>query len=235
MNAQLPSRRLALAGVIVSLALTGCSSTKESDAGSGDAKTRYAQAQTKFEQTPGYHIKVVGKGLPNDGSFLQTADGDVVTNPASFAGKVGVLTSGQRIDADVINIGAKSWVKQGTAMKNYMEFNTSDFGVPNPSALFSAKSGIPALPAMSKDLKETGQKLVNGEKVTMFKGSVEANAAAKAMSFGTARSNYTVEVGLTGSNEVRTMTVSGPFFDAADGSYTLDFSNFGQKKTISQP
>lgn len=233
MTAQLPSRRIALAGVFASLALAGCSSDKKS--GGSDGTKRYATAQKKLAETAGYHVKVTSKDVPDDGSNLIGGEGDVVTKPASFKGKVTINTSGNQLTADVVSIEKSSWVKQGSIMKGYLEVDTADMGVPNPSALFSAQAGLPALPTKASELKESGQKLVDGEKVTMFKGTVKGADAVKLLKFGGSRADYTVEVGLTDKDELRVLTVTGPFFDAGNGTYTANFSNYGQKKTISQP
>ncbi|WP_214291762.1 hypothetical protein, partial [Escherichia coli] len=105
----------------------------------------------------------------------------------------------------------------------------------SPTSLFNATSGIPAMPLMSKDMKRSGEKLVGGEKVTTYKGTLDGPSAAKAMGFGKTRGDYTVEVGLTDSDEVRTMIITGPFFDSADATYTIDISKYDQKVDIKQP
>ena len=236
MTHALPTRRLALAGLFASIALTGCSSTSGGgESGSDDGAKRYANAQKKLAGTSSYHVTVSSKGIPSDTSSLESGEGDVVNKPQSFEGSVKVNTGGSRVDATIVTVDKTSWVKSPLLGNTYREFTPSDFGVPEPSALFNANRGIPALPTKSKDLKKTGEKLVNGDKVTMFKGTVSGADAVAAMNFGRPRANYTVEVGLTSADELRVMTVTGPFFDAGDATYTLNFTNYGQKKTISKP
>ena len=237
MNAHPSTRRMAVAGFLASLALAGCSSTQDkgASAGSDDGAKRFKTAQQKLQKTSGYHVKLTGADVPEDGSVFKAGEGDVVNKPASFGGKVTVKTGGNQIDADVIAIDKQTWVKQGTAMKNYMPFDTASVGVPSPAALFSATNGIPALPAKASHVSKTGEKLVDGQQVTMFKGTVDGATAVKAMSFGRPRSDYTVEFGLTGADELRVLTVTGPFFDTGNATYTLNFSNYGQNKKITKP
>lgn len=236
MNASLPSRRAVVVSAVAALALTGCSSTSNKGADSSDdGSKRYAEALNKLSETTGYHVVVTSKGTPNDTSSLESGEGDVVNKPAAFQGKVKVNTGGNRIDAEIISIEKTSWAKMALLGPNYREFTPADVGVPSPVDLFSTAKGLPVLPTKAKDLKKTGEKLVGGEQVTMFKGTVSGTDAVSAMNFGRPRADYTVEVGLTGSNEMRVLTMTGPFFDAVDATYTLNFSKYGQKKTITKP
>lgn len=237
MNESLPSRRLVAAGLLSALALTACSSTKSdstSESGS-DGKERYARAQKNLETTAGYHVKLTGKNVPSDGSNLEGGEGDVVTKPMSFQGKVTVNTSGNQLSADVISIEDTSWANMGNLMPTYMKVDTADMGVPRPSQLFSATRGIAALPAACKELKKASEKLVDGEKVTMYTGTLDAATATKTLGFGTPSGNYTIDVGLNAKDQLKTLTVTGAFFDAGSGSYTVTYSNYGQHKTISKP
>lgn len=233
MNSQLPSRRLALAGAFATIALAGCSSSSGSK-GSGDPSKRLKAAQSKLGSTSGYHVKLTSKGTPDQESSLAAGEGDVVPSPSSFKGTVTANTGGNHIKADVVGIGNDSWVKT-PSMRSFMKVDLGDMGVPQPGKLFSTQSGFPALLTASTDMKESGEKLVDGEKVTIFKGTVEGGTVTKALDFGKDRSVYTVEAGLNGSDELRTMTITGPFFASADATYTLDFSKYGQKVSITKP
>ena len=235
MTAQLPSRRIALAGAFATLALAGCSSTKKSDTSDdSDASTRLKAAQDVMAKTAGYHVKLTSSGTPDQESSLKSGEGDVVNSPQSFKGTVTANTGGSDVKAEVISIEKESWVKPGFSSK-YIAVNLDDMGVPLPSSLFNASKGLPALPVLSKDMKKTGEKLVGGEKVTTYKGTLDGPSAAKAMGFGKTRGDYTVEVGLTDSDELRTMIITGPFFDSADATYTIDISKYDQKVDIKQP
>lgn len=235
MTAQLPSRRIALAGAFATLALAGCSSTKKSDTSDdSDASTRLTAAQDVMAKTAGYHVKLTSSGTPDQESSLKSGEGDVVNSPQSFKGTVTANTGGSDVKAEVISIEKESWVKPGFSSK-YIAVNLDDMGVPLPSSLFNASKGLPALPVLSKDMKKTGEKLVGGEKVTLFKGTVDGPTATKAMGFGRTRKNYTVEVGLNDKNEMRSMSINGSFFDSSDATYNLEMSKFGQKATISKP
>lgn len=236
MTAQLPSRRIAIAGAFAAMALAGCSSTKNSDDSSGgdDAMKRLKAAQNLMAKTPGYHVKLTSSGTPDQESSLKSGEGDVVNSPKSFKGTVTANTGGNDIKADVVSIEKESWVKPGFSPK-YISVDLTDMGVPLPSSLFNASSGLPALPLLSKDMKKSGEKLVAGQKVTLFKGTVAGPAATKAMGFGRTRKDYTVEVGLNDKNEMLSMSINGSFFDSADATYNLEMSKYGQKVTVSKP
>ena len=235
MTAQLPSRRIAIAGAFATFALAGCSSTKKSDTSDdSDASTRLKAAQDVMAKTAGYHVKLTSSGTPDQESSLKSGEGDVATSPAAFKGKVTANTGGTDVGADVVSIGKQSWVKPGVSAK-FFAIDLADMGVPLPSQLYAAKTGLPALPTLSKDMKATGEKLVGGEKVTTYKGTVAGPAAIKAMGFGRSRADYVVEVGLDAKNQMRSMTIKGSFFDSADATYHLEMSQFGHKPAITKP
>lgn len=237
MNAHLPSRRLALAGAFSAVVLAGCSSAKDPDSSSSggeDVQKRLKSAQSKLGSTAGYHVKLTSSGTPDQETSLKSGEGDVVTSPASFKGKVTANTGGKDVNLEVVSIGDENWVKPGFSPK-YVSFDPADVGVPAPTKLFSATNGLPALSTLSKDMKKSGEKLVNGEKVTLFKGTVEAVTATKALNFGRTTKEYTVEVGLTEKDEMRSMTINGPFFDFSDVTYNLELTKYGQKVTITKP
>lgn len=237
MTSSMLTRRSVVTAALASVALTGCSSAKKSStsASSGeDVTKRLKAAQDKITKTSGYHTKVTCSAAPKDEPALKTGEGDVVNSPAAFKGDVTASTQGNEFKVGIVSIGDKNWVKPGFSPK-YMSVNLTSLGVPSPTSLFNATSGLPALPLMSKDMKKSGEKLVGGEKVTTYKGTVDGPTAAKAMGFGKTRADYTVEVGLTDSDEVRTMIITGPFFDTADATYTIDVSKYDQKVTITKP
>lgn len=237
MTSHMPTRRSVMTAALASVALTACSSAKKSDsnASSGeDVTKRLKAAQDKIGKTSGYHTKVTCSAAPKDEPALKAGEGDVVNSPAAFKGDVTASTQGNEIRAGIISIGDKNWVKPSFSPK-YLTVNLKSLGVPSPTSLFNATSGIPAMPLMSKDMKRSGEKLVGGEKVTTYKGTLDGPSAAKAMGFGKTRGDYTVEVGLTDSDELRTMIITGPFFDSADATYTIDISKYDQKVDIKQP
>lgn len=236
MTAPLPSRRIALAGVFASVALAGCSSTKKSDTSSdgADVRKRLEAARDVMAKTSSYHVKLTSSGTPDEESSLKSGEGDVTNTPKAFQGTVTANTGGNDVKADVVSIEKESWVKPGFSPK-YISVDVADMGVPLPSALFNASTGLPSLPLLSKDMKKSGEKLVAGQKVTLFKGTVAGAAATKALGFGRARKDYTVEVGLNDKNETLSMSISGSFFDSGDATYDLEMSKYGQKVTIAKP
>ena len=98
----------------------------------------------------------------------------------------------------------------------------------SPMLMMPALISLPCVLAVTSPLKAAGE-------LTTYKGTLDGPSAAKAMGFGKTRGDYTVEVGLTDSDEVRTMIITGPFFDSADATYTIDISKYDQKVEIKQP
>lgn len=242
MTSRLASRRTVLTAALGSLALAGCSSTSGSSKngasgtnGSADPGKRLANAQKLLASSTGYHVKL-SSNLPS--SFAENGigqgEGDVTPNPSAFKGKVVVLALGSSVNADVICIGDSTWYKTGI-QSSYAEFDTSKYGVPQPSRLFSASNGLPALLTKSTNLKVTGKKLVAGQQATMFTGTLDASLVPATIGFGRSRGPYTLVVGLDDQDQPLTMTLTGPFYDSTDASYTIETSKFGEKPSITKP
>lgn len=216
------------------LFVAACSSKSSSSASSSQGLDRYRAAQNKLAAVSSYHVKMTSSGVPTQESSLSGGEGDVVIKTSAFSGTAQVNTVGRAFNAGIVSIGTAMWARLNNK-GNYIRFDPSLLHVPAPSSLFGARTGVLAVPGLSADLKAAGTRVVDGQKLDIYRGTVDPVKATKALGFGQSRTNYTVEVGINSSDEIHVITVQGPFFASANATYTVTFSKFGEKVTITAP
>jgi len=103
------------------------------------------------------HIVLTGRDLPGSGQSLASGDG-VATHAPAFKGKLTVRSGSSPIDADVVAVGNKVYVKLSYTTK-FIELPPSQLaglGAPDPAILLDPSKGLTSVLPTLKDPKIKG-------------------------------------------------------------------------------
>lgn len=215
---------------IVALAACGGSS----DTGRTPAQVM-AAAKRKLDATSGIHFTLSGKDVPKSGSVVLAAEGDLTRAPA-FDGTLTVRLMGLTPKVPVRSVGGTVWAKIPLTI-GWTKIDPADYGVPDPAALLRPSGGISDLLTHTTHLAKG--KSVRGGKdnrqiLTSYTGTLPGRFATTLLSSATGdlSATYTVD----DHDQLSSAVLVGDFYgDGAKETYTVTVSDYGLKKTITQP
>lgn len=233
-------RRIALAVVLV-LLLTGCTDNKKSGSGSQtpaeDPMALLTAAKQTLDQTASVHLVLTGRDVPNGAVALTKGDG-VATHAPAFKGKLGVVSGGNPIEADVTAVGGKVYVKPSFS-PSYVQFSPkqlADLGAPDPAVFLDPAKGVPSLLTALKNPAIKGESRQGSAVVTEVTGTLPGSSLAgifpkvpKGKDF---QASFKID---KSSKQLMAATVSGPFYTSATTAYDLTLDKYGEPVTITPP
>ena len=211
-----------LAGLCV-VTVASCSS----DPGASSQQSQQSPAQqlaaakAKVDAASSVHLKLASANVPQGASGVVSADG-WGKHPPAFKGTFKVTLKGIQADAELI---------PGTN-----KIDPKTFGLPDPAVLFSPDQGLTTLLTATTS-PVAGDKVRQGSEVlSTIKGNLPGKAVTDLFLIGDSSGTFSVTYGLTDSQELRQVVITGPFFGAGTTStYTLTLDQYGQPVTISKP
>lgn len=225
-----------LSGLCV-VTVTSCSSDPQG-ASSGQSQQSPAQqlaaAKTKVDAAPSVHLKLASANVPQGASGVVSADG-WGKHPPAFKGTFKVTLKGVQADAEITSIGGEVYAKL-PLIPGTNKIDPKTFGLPDPAVLFSPDQGLTTL-LTATTAPVAGDKVRQGSEVlSTIKGSLPGKAVTDLFLIGDSSGTFSVTYGLTDSQELRQVVITGPFFGAGTTStYTLTLDQYGQPVTISKP
>jgi lipoprotein LprG len=228
-------RRAALLLVALLLgALTACSGGGSGSSGESAAQL-LARARTTLDGTPTVHFQLTSTGAPATGTLLTGGEGDI-QRPASFQGTLKVRVSGATVDLKVVSVNGTVYA-QLPLTSGYSVVDPATFGFGDPGALLDPDTGISQLLAKAENAKNGKEKRVDGEVVQEVTADLPGQLVADLLTSKdpskTVKARFSIA---TDSGELRRAELTGPFFTAeADGTYTLELSDFGAHVQITAP
>jgi hypothetical protein len=215
---------LALLAVLIALpVLAGCSGG--GSGGSGEsAPALLATAKKTLDDTQSLHFVLSSSGAPSTGTVLTGGNGDIA-RPSSFAGTLKVQVSGASVNLKVVSVNGKVYAQLPFAA-NYSLIDPKTFGF-----------GISQLLTKAQNPKLGAKKRVNGEVVQEVTADLPGQLVADLLtSKDPSKPVHASFLIATDSGQLRRAALTGPFFTAdADGTYTLDLSQFGEHVSITAP
>jgi lipoprotein LprG len=234
----LATRRIA-AAVLSALCAVTAASCSSGDA-PGPAETslspaqRLAAAKTKVDAATSVHLVLTGSGLPEGASGIVSADG-VGTHPPAFKGTFTVTLKGIQADAEITSVGGEVYAKL-PLIPGTNKIDPKTFGLPDPATLFSPDHGLTTLLTTTQNPTAGKQVRQGADVLTTVTGTLPGAAVVDLFLIGDRTGTYQVSYGLTDAQELRTVTLTGPFFGAGSSStYTLALDKYGQPVTITKP
>jgi lipoprotein LprG len=232
-------RRIALA-VVVLLVLTGCTDNKKSSGSQTPADDPVAlltAAKQTLDQTASVHLVLTGRDIPNGAVALTKGDG-VATHAPAFQGKLGVVSGGNPIEANVTAVGGKVYVKPSFA-PSYVQFSPkqlADLGAPDPAVFLDPAKGVPSLLTALKNPAIKGESRQGAAVVTEVTGTLPGSALTgifpKAPKDKDFQASFKID---KSSKQLTAATVSGPFYTSATTAYDLTLDKYGEQVTITAP
>ncbi|MFC0625617.1 LppX_LprAFG lipoprotein [Kribbella deserti] len=230
---------LALAAVTM-LALTGCTDDKKSGGDGGskeDAAALLADAKKTIDEAASVHFVIAGRDLPDSAQALAKGDG-VATHAPAFKGKLTVRTAGSTIDADVVSVGGKTYVKPSFSPK-YLDFSPEQLaglGAPDPAILLNPEKGLTNALATVKDPVVKGEVRDGAKVLTEVTGAIQGKSLAGIFP-GAAEdkefpSTFTID---KSSKQLVKATITGPFYGDATSAYDVTLDKYGEQVEIVKP
>lgn len=223
---------LALLAALVALpVLVGCTGGGSSES----APDLLAKAKKTLDDTQSLHFVLSSSGAPSTGTVLTGGYGDIA-RPSSFAGTLKVQVSGASVNLKVVSVNGKVYAQLPFA-SSFSLIDPKTFGFGDPGALLDPQTGISQLLTKAQNPKLGAKKRVNGEVVQEVTADLPGQLVADLLtSKDPSKPVHATFSIATDSGQLRRAALTGPFFTAdADGTYTLDLSNFGEHVTITAP
>lgn len=221
-------RRLNLVMLILLVVVVGCSG---SSSGSQPVGERLAAARKSFDAAKFISFTLTSQDLPGDVSALESAHGTGTHAPA-FTGEIQVQR-GLSLSAPIVAVGGKVYAK--LPFVSWSEINPSDYGAPDPAALMNKSTGLSSLLTDTVNPKLAGSERSGSTVLTKVTGSLPGKDV-HALFPSAADSAFTVVFLLTDSNDLRSVSMTGPFYgDNGNGTYAIDFDLAADPVDISAP
>ena len=228
-------RRSLLAAVVVSglVALTGCS-------GGDGAPTkapaeRLAAAKAAFDAGKSVTLDLTSRDVPATENGVTAAKGGGVIDPAEpkFKGTITGTIQGVSGTVELISIGETAYLKFFTP--DYVETDLDTLNAPNPALFFDPAKGISSLLTEAANPKDAGRTRSGSEVLTKITGTLPGQRIEDLFHLGDGTGTYDVSFGLTDADQLRTATLTGPFFPGTTATYVLTLTDYGKPVEVTRP
>ena len=228
-------RPLALVALVatVAVALAGCSSTGVAE-GAPPAE-RLADAQAALDAAGSVTLDLSSRDVPLRENGVTAAQGQGVVSETEpkFRGTITGTIEGVAGTVEVIAIGDTTWIKFFTP--DYEESDLEALGAPNPATFFHPGDGISSLLTATENPVE-GEDVREGKEVLgTISGTLPGDRVTDLLHLGDGTGSYQVTYGLTTNDQLRTATLTGPFFPGSTATYVLVISDYGSPVAIDSP
>ncbi len=198
------------------------------------AEQRLAVAKATLDSTPSVHLTLTGSDLPEGVNGIVSADG-VGTHPPAFKGTFTVRLGGIEADAEITSVDGDVYAKL-PLIPGTNKIDPKTFGVPDPATLFSTDTGITSLLTATVDPTLAGQVRNGSDVLTTVTGTLPGADVVDLFGIGDRNGTFAATYGLTDADELRTVTLTGPFHGAGTTStYRLVLDRYGAPVTIVKP
>jgi lipoprotein LprG len=222
---------LATAGLLV--ALSGCSG--EDAAEQVPPAERLAAAKVAFDAAKTVQLDLSSRDVPPRENGVTAAKGAGVIDPVEpkFQGTITGTVDSIAATIDVIAIGETAYLKLFTP--EYEETDLSTLNAPNPALFFDPATGISSLLTQTTDAKAAGQTRSGQEVLDRIEGSLPGAPIEELFHLGDGTGTFAASYGLTEAGELRTATLTGPFFPGVEATYLLTLTDYGAPVEITRP
>ena len=222
---------LATAGLLV--ALTGCSG-EDADAQVPPAEQLTA-AKVAFDAAKTVQLDLSSRDVPPRENGVTAAKGAGVIDPVEpkFQGTITGTVDSIAATIDVIAIGETAYLKLFTP--EYEETDLATLNAPNPALFFDPATGISSLLTQTTDATAAGQTRSGQDVLDRIDGSLPGAPIEELFHLGDGTGTYAVSYGLTDAGELRTATLTGPFFPGVEATYLLTLTDYGAPVEITRP
>ncbi|MGN7247791.1 LppX_LprAFG lipoprotein [Janibacter anophelis] len=226
-------RRSLLAAVPLALTLVaGCSAFEEAappDEALETARTAFVDAGTV-----GFDLKQ--SAIPEGRNGVSAANGSGIIDETTpkFQGQVTGVIDGNSAGVEIIAIDEDTWMSFFT--KDFNPVDMADLGAPNPAEFFRVGSGVDQILASTTDAAE-GERTRSGDTVLQeYTGQVPATEIERLFNLGKGADAFDVTYGIEpDSGQLRSVEITGDFYEEAETTFTLDIKDYGKTVEITKP
>jgi lipoprotein LprG len=213
-------------------ALAACGGS--SNAPAKTAAQQLAAAKAQVDAAKSMHLTLRSSGIPATLNGALGADGSGTHAPA-FKGTLDARISGFEARVDVVSIDKLLYVKLPFTTK-FVQVDPKTYNAPDPAQLFAPQTGITSLLTATTNLVQGEKIRVGPEVLTTITGTLPGASVAKLLNIGDATKTFKVTYAITDpGGELRTVTMTGPFYQGATSTYTLTLDKYGAPVEISKP
>jgi lipoprotein LprG len=225
------SRGMALALLMV-VALAACGGSSKVPVKTPAQQLAAAKAQV--DAATSMHLTLRSAGIPATVNGALGADGSGTHAPA-FKGTLDARISGFQATVEVVSIDRLLYVKLPFTTQ-FVQADPKTYNAPDPAQLFATEGGITSLLTATVNPVEGPMIRVGPEVLTTITGTLPGASVARLLNIGDATKTFNVTYGITDpGGELRTVTMTGPFYQGATSTYTLTLDKYGDPVAISKP
>lgn len=195
---------------------------------------KLAAAKAKIDAAPAVRMRLTSANVPQRANGIVSADG-VGAHPPAFKGTFKVSLNGIQADAEIISLDGEVYAKL-PLIPGMNKIDPKTFGLPDPALLFSPDRGLTTLltaatsPTAGADVRRGAEVL---ETIT---GQIPGTAVVDLFLVGDRKGTFAATFALTDTQELREVSLVGPFFGTGSSStYTLTLDEYGKPVTITKP
>ena len=221
-----------VAGLVVALA--GCSGDPAA-APQQSPTEQLAAAKAAFDTAKTVQLDLTSRDVPprENGVTRAKGAGVISTTEPKFQGTITGTIKGLAGTIDVIAIGADTYLKFFTPDYRPTDFET--LNAPNPAMFFDPATGISALLPQTANPKDDGKARAGTEVLDKISGTLPGSSIEDLFHLGDGTGTYAVSYGLTDADQLRTATLTGPFFPGVQATYVVKLTDYGTPVEITSP
>ncbi len=198
------------------------------------AAERLATSKAKVDAAPSVHLTLASKDVPEGTNGIISADG-WGKHPPAFKGTFKVRLGGIEADAEITSVDGAVYAKL-PFIPGTRKVDPATLGLPDPATLFSPDAGLTSLMTKTTSPTVSGQVRAGSEVLTTITGTIPGAAVVDLFKIGDRNGTFDVTYGLAQGDELRQVTLTGPFFGAGTSStYVLTLDQYGEPVTITAP
>ena len=211
-----------------------CSGSDKAAVKEPTAAEQLAAEKAKFDTATSVHLTLRSSGIPASANGVLGADG-TGTNAPAFKGTLDARISGFQAQVEVVAVDKVLYLKLPFTT-GFVPANPKDYGAPDPAQLFAKAGGISSLLTATVNPVQGKKIRVGPDVVQTITGTLPGASVSKLLGVGDATKSYDVTYGITvPGGELRTVTMTGPFYKGATSTYTLTLDQYGAPVEISKP
>ncbi len=221
-----------MAGLVVALA--GCSGDPAA-APQQSPTEQLAAAKAAFDTAKTVQLDLTSRDVPprENGVTRAKGSGVISATEPKFQGTITGTIKGLAGTIDVIAIGADTYLKFFTPDYRQTDFET--LNAPNPAMFFDPATGISALLPQTANPKDDGKARAGTEVLDKISGTLPGSSIEDLFHLGDGTGTYAVSYGLTDADQLRTATLTGPFFPGVQATYVVKLTDYGTPVEITSP
>lgn len=229
-----------LVAALAAATLTACSGGEDDAADTSapppTAADRLGQAHDVLVDAGSLHLELTGADLPEDQStYIISATGDGTMDPPAFDGTITARISGIQADVPTVAVDGDLWVKM-PFVPNHVRTDPADLGVPDPASLFDRQTGLVGLLEDTEDPEFGDRSREGAETVQQVVGTLPGQVVRDLLHAGDPDADFDVVYGLVEDTwQVRTVSITGPFYPPAASTYSVTLSSYGVPVTVTAP